>query len=1165
MIINKKIKSLIFIAGLLSAFNCIDSSAKITTVPYNLIGTNPDYDIDELSPPAYKIYGAKDKYGFADGTILYRQTFRDVTYYSPVPPPYAEEADGVSKKYLNWGFWDFKPNRSSSSSRLFRSSYYYDTVKVKTSTTPTVSNSAGSTVVANAKLSAGKVLNVLSITTESSGTEYVYFSTKGTGITNDYNGVGRIELSKVTPQGTKKKVYFPESESRTGTYLTTSASTGEKIERKCYNIVDNVKPYTMTHPGLKNTGHDSLTTNGLVKIPTINTTGMTSTEKKSNPLVACGLSGKRGDWRYLGLSSKGNLVVNPYFPAGWISYMGNGNVYLYDWASNRFEYDNFIKEYGKSETAFDKNKYGDEKVKVLTDMLRDFGLSNPQTKAKTLASKLSLLTNPFDETAVFAGVREGGGQVTRDFAVPVIQTRGDLYMSKITVKDSNGTIVAQGSSNNISSEEEYTFTQNSNYNTYLKRGQKYTVEVVLGNGTEGFNLKSNSLKTLVGTVQGSSSKINLDLPSSKLTTNKTLKKSKSSSGLTSEKYSKSNAFTYTFTVPESYGHKHIDFYAFVSPDHTGIDNLKFFNDAGALRVPVDTASGDIVPVSIELIDSKTGEVVYKANYDGSSSGVTRKAIIPWKTYTIKYTAKYVGDTIYESAGVIKKYKVELERGTTRKVGTALSTDSYTRTNSFTDLDGNFSIEMKNGKYLVHETDVPIIFQHPYLKASFKILANDKQINKNTANDSMSITLNDNYDISISNVKLLPSIEYVESGSRKVNYVVSYDATLTVPSYAKSSYQANTQTSIRVNDVTKTFIDQLKPGLNSGITHVVSGVTINKGTTDAEVVLNYNKASYESGNYDNNRNNVTGSVLQIKNPESGKNTDEAGSTNNSNNTSSDIGGNANNNCLIPRTRVSYTSNYTIHEWNSTSHSYSTFNGDKTISYKKYSTVSEKTLSNIQNTEELYIKDILFKSKYTTDKKLGAKKDGWVSMINSNDSIIKAGYGFELKAVVRYKTNALLNNPTWSATTSKGTSVSNLAGGLNIIPDLFIELPGTSGASGTRKILSASGYSGSQQSLIVTQTKNNVSIGSGSSETQLSEWEYTIKPAMSAGVKETSKIFIPQNLKNGKYKISVYTPPVTGVSSLNEAKSLKYSAMCDRKDVYVEVKGSATDDLNSHTTQ
>ena len=201
--------------------------------------------------------------------------------------------------------------------------------------------------------------------------------------------------------------------------------------------------------------------------------------------------------------------------------------------------------------------------------------------------------------------------------------------------------------------------------------------------------------------------------------------------------------------------------------------------------------------------------------------------------------------------------------------------------------------------------------------------------------------------------------------------------------------------------------------------------------------------------------------------------------------------------------------------------------------------------------------MFRSKYTKDKNLGTKKDGWVSMINSNDSIIKAGYGFELKVIVEYKTNAILNNPVEKNNTTNGTFVTNLNGSINITPEVFIEIPG----SNNRVILSSTGHEGTKKGLTVKQTKDNVIENS----MHVSEWEFTIKESTSNGVKQPGKIFIPENLKDGDYKISIYTPPVSGVSSLSEYNTFKYSSLCDRKDTNVTVKGSATDDLNSHITQ
>ena len=53
-----------------------------------------------------------------------------------------------------------------------------------------------------------------------------------------------------------------------------------------------------------------------------------------------------------------------------------------------------------------------------------------------------------------------------------------------------------------------------------------------------------------------------------------------------------------------------------------------------------------------------------------------------------------------------------------------------------------------------------------------------------------------------------------------------------------------------------------------------------------------------------------------------------------------------------------------------------------------------------------------------------------------------------------------------------------------------------------------------------------------------------------------------MKNGDYKLKIYTAPMQGVGS---ASKNKYSALCDRKEVIIKVDGAATDDLNSNIIQ
>jgi hypothetical protein len=58
-------------------------------------------------------------------------------------------------------------------------------------------------------------------------------------------------------------------------------------------------------------------------------------------------------------------------------------------------------------------------------------------------------------------------------------------------------------------------------------------------------------------------------------------------------------------------------------------------------------------------------------------------------------------------------------------------------------------------------------------------------NDRTTNDTLNMTINDGYDISVSNVSVSPGYIYTNGTSQTVYYNVTYDAKLTVPSYVYS--------------------------------------------------------------------------------------------------------------------------------------------------------------------------------------------------------------------------------------------------------------------------------------------------------------------------------------------------------------------------------------------
>lgn len=1150
MKINKTIKliySFIFAVGAFSISNINDAFA-VRIVPYTLKGTSIDSStVNPQSPPAYRIY---DSPYFADGTILYKQYFREISYYSPKPPSSSIEAtdNSLSGKYTNWGFWDFKLNKETAD-REYKSSFYYSTVTLKSATKPMIATHDGLPKRSSKTLEKGTVLEVLTITKEKSGTLYVYFNGTKAGVTDAKNGVARVKYSDVTPNGKRHNVYFDEYYDTTTTYKNSSGTT-----RKCNTFYHNFKPYRLKDEGYTGVGHNKITTSGLETVP--------------SSLTTCSLGGKTGEWRYLGLSSRGNPITNPYFVSDWVSFMGNGNMKYYDWSANPWKNSTqFQTKYGTQKTYFDNNNVAG-KESVLNNLMNNYaplklGWTSGKLTTSEFASRLTLLTHPYDETPVFAGARNTGG-VTREFVIKTASSIRDLYVAKVTVKDESNRIVAQGSRSSATA----SFIKNSNYTGVLNKGSYYTVEVVLGNGSNN-TLKSSVLKADVGTSVGRNFSLNTLIGQ----TNQLLPKVSLSSrgGLTSSKGSTSNAFVYGFKVDDNHSYNYLDIYGFVSADHTGIDNLNYINDTGGLRLSVASTKqvGDLKVNSIELLDvANNNAVVYRVNSTGTVS--VKEAIIPGHSYKIKYNASYSGDTLYDKVWKngqwvnqsVKTFTIPLSNTVLRKVGNTQSSDSYTKTNYFVDSNNSTSIKMENGNNLSY-TSESIFFEHPYLETSFTINVNNTVINKSKDNDSLSTTLKDEYDIGISNIRVSPSTEYVEDGSKKVNYLVTYDAKFTVPKYTQSVYQTAIDTLILVNDKQFFVTDFLKPGNNYNLEHILEDVEVSAGRISIVPILNYNSSIYESEGFLNNYYEVSANVVKVNNPFSGNSSDKANRVNNSSSTSPSRGGYANNNCLIPRTENVYTTNYPYLVWKINSGSYNSFNGDKNISYKSYNLVIDSTKASKTNIENFQITDVLFRSKYTIDNNLG--DNGWVSMTNSSDSVIKAGYGFELKVIVEYKTNAFLNNPSVYTSLTKGAYIANKSFGTNITtPDLFVELPGDDTLN-TRKILSTTGYSGTTNGLTVKRSKFNSLESTKDGLMQVSEWEYTIKPSKTLGVNQTSKIYIPENLKNGDYKISIYTPPVTGTTSSVKSSKLKYGVLCDRKDVYVKVQGSSTDDLNSHNTQ
>ena len=653
----------------------------------------------------------------------------------------------------------------------------------------------------------------------------------------------------------------------------------------------------------------------------------------------------------------------------------------------------------------------------------------------------------------------------------------------------------------------------------------------------------------------------------------------------------------------------IDVYGYVGSSHTGVDNLKYHNDLGVVRLKVVEPTTPPVPPNCEItnggknkicgkgdmyvhgvkIFSKTegGKWVYYKTINGLSSDVPISGLIPGHEYRLVYNIFYNGESIWEYTWIppvqdnpsttnVDEYRAGYWGNATRvkyKVPINYTVEKYS--GGIREVD---KLSTSGYGHLVEDydqlnvKDIPIYpnvmvgyyvdifrYQHPYVKTTFSINSSiNPRINTNKNNDTFTITHTDNFDISVSkgSLKVTPSTTFV-SGKEKVNYNVTYNANLSTPDYVKlEHYETVVNTAININGQTYYVKDHLLKGTtyNNFITHTIENVSVpSSGNVSVSVNMNYDQKSYESSDFSNNIATTTVTLKKVKNPSTGSISDKVGTPDTLNSNNAGKGGDANNNCLVPRLRNTWTTTHGKVSWNSTPITYNKISNGASVTYREYKTSYKNTSEATVSYEEQFgIKNIYFRSKYTKDKNYG--NDGWVDLLNASQkdlAIIQAGYGFELKVITNYSTDAFTKK-TWSVWNDgvSGTRVSNMNTKANYgMEDIFVELPGT---TSTRKILSSSGYEGTTLGLVASKKVSGDTV----------TWTYTVKPKVTMGVKETPKIFIPEDMKDGDYTLKIYTPPVPGVGSINKKT---YSAMCDRKEVKIKVRGSAMNDLNSHSTQ
>ncbi|MFJ8531422.1 hypothetical protein [Bacillus sp. NPDC094106] len=834
--------------------------------------------------------------------------------------------------------------------------------------------------------------------------------------------------------------------------------------------------------------------------------------------------GVSGEWRHLGYTTYGSAVENPYFPP---DYFTNDTPGSYPWDLEPY---NLGSKWLPGGMSVWDNPYNErlfpkkiEAIERLLDQEPSMKILDPNPYY--WADRLSLISDPDEETAVFKGTRQGGRKY-RTLTVKSDKPK-NLRITDYTILDNGGNVVA------TFSRRDGVDMGSSKVFKKLVRGDSYKLvvrvkndsnEVTTFNPTKvdiGYSLNSTALRKGINNWNTTLSEDTTLNPGQTIT------------------------FTYDNLAISENAKKYIGLSASINKDHfLAGDNVNPNDDDAQLIVEVQ-GSGNMKAENIVLID-RDGREVAKP--------------IPGEDYKIKYKFVYRGEDIrepvYRSIDVCDSRD---DKGSCTRWGTKKVFDHWfypeVNIDAFYAIDrklpkgegdvinGHLSqqMQLRNGTRFEFITPEYTTYEIPIISTSIRTSLDNNYdyANMDKEDDTAKKSWHSLYNYKVKNVELLPKTERpTEAGYQ--TFAVKFDVENQVPSEVKD-FEKDIKIGITINGQKYLFDEHVRMGENKNIVKEVK-VWVGPKTmskVDAQVYVNIDKNAWEedlptqADNKEDTDKIITGTDktagAKIEKP---FNPFEKACS------------------LGKNTENKWNQYYNLHEWTGDLKRYSA-NGK---SYEFYKYKGGKTESqNIKQQEEYKINNVLFKSKLTEDLKLGAKQDGWVDLAKGEVGKIKAGYGYELKVDVEYNTDAFKTEPKPWALNGAGQWVRPTHVEPNIPNELYVKTP-------DGKILSVSGVHGTNAGLDVKREgdKNKVLM------------TYTIKPKDTLGIKKAPKIYVDPNTKDGVYNLQVFTPEINGLATKSKMEGgvLKSvgNMLCDNlTGLKLEVAGSSTDDLKGHIAQ
>lgn len=819
-------------------------------------------------------------------------------------------------------------------------------------------------------------------------------------------------------------------------------------------------------------------------------------------------SGTSGEYRYIGYSSDGIAITNPYMPSDYPINETPG-TYAYKvilppgTPANTLISSKFSKYSEAFDDSRDKVRYG-YKIEAIKKLLNDTsnGMSKVSTDPNYWAQRLSLRNDPRYDTPIFLGIRNDNAYYIEIVGPSPVSMISDLIMQKISIYDDNGTANDYSDDIFISSAERNPTTGNITRvgDVTLENNRTYRVETKVYNDSVEKTKLVPALVDIQVLTDRNYSKYPIE--------NGTWNTNKLPGGIPAKS---TGTFNYTIFIPDTVG-SNVAIHDRVNKSHFSYgDNIESSNDNLSLTFTVINGDGgDLEAVDSYLVDTNGNKVSYVIpgneyyiNYDVVYKGESQYA------YTLKGYDSSTGSPIYEKK--LKKFYIQGSGNYKTLAGFNEEVDvgfSKYATND----KGEIYVTLTDGEKLKFKSD-KIFVSNPRIESTFKITTGGS-INVNRRNDMFNFSYIDEYDIKVTNIEVCPK-SFSPRDLTKVNAVVKYTINYTIPEKLKQHKPVILVTNtVIIDNKSYTFTDAVVPGDNTFVRAVELSYNVKDGiqpVITASIYANSDNKNYEylkSNNHylTNNRaiSTKSNSILLSR---------------------------PTNTLITTNENASFSESYREVKYNTTIKTYK-YPGYNSRTYRFYTLTN--LVNSVKNYNESYkILSVEFKSKLTEDKEMGDKKDGWIVLNDSTKGLIQSGYGFQL----RITTEVTSNYSAPSITNPSGHSSTKVKN--NSPADIIVKF--------NNKYYTATGIDSEPSFNVKTYIDGALSDNS----------KFTNKAKYVFETGTDKKIFTDKNLKNGDHTIEIYTPTINatsvGGSDIKLGSSRKYK---------ITIQGSYLDDINPH---